>query len=133
MGKSLVTKLFQGTLSLWQLFLAGSSFSVGVFVPAVEGFARPAHALDDVWEMGMGAMHLMLGPAMIVATVFLTAETRTLPRFVRSKTVRVRLLAFISLIAYLSLVLSAHGTTVANRTAVFTGVTLQALPLGIGT
>lgn len=131
MSKAGYMKFIQGTLALWQLFLAGSTFSIGVFVPSVEGSARPQHALDDIWETGMGAMHFLCGPVMIAATVFLTAGKQSVPRVLKSKTVRARLLAFITLLAYFSLVFSAHGIRIVSRIAVFTGVAMQAVPLAI--
>lgn len=133
MTKTDYSKIIQGALALWQLFLVGSTFSIGVFVPSVEGSARPQHALDDIWETGMGAMHFLCGPVMIAATVFLTAEKHSVSRMLKSKTVRARLLAFITLLAYFSLVFSAHGIRTVSRIAVFTGVALQAVPLAIST
>lgn len=134
MNKLEATKITQGLLSLWQLFLIGSAFSVGVFVPAVESAARPAHALDDVWELGMGGMHFLTGPAMMAATVLLTADGRVVPfpALLRTKTARARLLALLALLAFLALAASARGVAASSRATVFTGVVLQALPLGIG-
>lgn len=125
--------LFQGGLCFWQLFLAGSSYSINVLVPAVESAATPPHALDGVWEIGMGAMHFLAGPIMIAATVFHTAHNRSLPKLLHSKTARTRLLTAMSFFAYLALMLAAYGTATSNRLAVFAGVALQSVPLAIGT
>lgn len=127
------TALLQGALSCWQLFVAGSSFALGVFVPYVERAAKPINALNDVWEIGMGAMHFASGPIMIAATFILTGnETLFFPQ-IRRKSTRLRLLASVTLLAYLALSVSAYGTSNSSRVLLFFGVTVQAFPLAIGT
>lgn len=127
----------QGALVSLLMFLAGSTFALGVFIPSVEAAADPPHVLDGVWETAMGAMHFLSGPIMIVTGIYLDNGSQHVlgdPQmpWSLSKTFRVRLLSLISLLAFASFSIAALGSATSSSHAIFVGVSMQSFPLAIG-
>lgn len=127
----------QAALAIMLLFMAGSSFSLGIFIPAVEAASQPPDILFGVWEAAMGAMHFFSAPVTILSGLYLDADNGQvfgipLPPSALSKTTRVRLLSFISLLSFSCFAIAAHGAAYSIPSTLFTGVFLQAFPLAIG-
>ncbi|CAN8071670.1 unnamed protein product [Agarophyton chilense] len=126
--------LLHGSLAILLLLLAGSTFSLGLFIPGVEAAAKPGQHLDGIWETAMGAMHFLSGPIMILCSLYLDAGVESSSRLVplsRSKNFRLRVVNLICVVAFASFSISASGAAHSNRVALFSGVAVQAFPLAI--
>lgn len=117
--------IWQSALACISIFVAGSSFALGAFTVSVERAARVPGALDGVWEIGLGFVHISSAFVSIASSIFLSA----LPPHERFP--RVRILLVLSFLGVFSIALASVAVLFQNPLLLIAAVCPFALPLSI--
>lgn len=115
------TAQVQVMLAAVLMFATGATFSLGVFTVPIEQSALKDHAFDSVWPLGMGLMHFLSAPVMLIAGLVLDNAT----------TQSIRSLSFTSACAASMLALAAPGIKLTSPSLIATAAAVQAVPLGV--
>lgn len=118
-------KIIQVSAALILMFITGSTFALGVFTVPVEMSIGQQGSQDAAWPLGMGLMHLLSAPTLIIAGLIIDSAQR------KGQNTPIRALSAVSATCFAMLSVSASGLSTKVRWVVIAGVGAQSVPLGV--
>lgn len=118
-------KWFQIFLSCTLMFTTGATFAFGIFTVPVEKFGQFGNLLTGAWPFGMGLMHFLSAPVLIVTGLVLDYSRQKDLNF------PIRILSVLASLSFLMFSLCSYGVVHGSRSIIMVGLSIQSIPLGI--